>query len=86
MVLVERRRGRHPVPPAAPGTVNDGCEPFAGVTGKIALLERGFCTFGVKVKNAQNAGAMAVIVANNVAGIPITMGSRRRSRPSPSRR
>jgi extracellular elastinolytic metalloproteinase len=63
-----------PVPPAPPGTVNDGCEPFVGVSGKIALLERGFCTFVIKVKNAQNAGALAVIVANNVAGLPITMG------------
>ena len=56
------------------GTVNDGCEPFAGVSGKIALLERGFCTFVIKVKNAQNAGAVAVVVANNVTGFPITMG------------
>jgi hypothetical protein len=58
----------------AGGTVNDGCEPFAGVAGKIALLERGFCTFVIKVKNAQNSGAIAVIVANNVAGNPVTMG------------
>jgi len=58
----------------AGGTVNDGCEPFGGVSGKIALLERGFCTFVIKVKNAQNAGAVAVVAANNVAGFPITMG------------
>ena len=63
-----------PVPPAPPGTVNDGCEPFGGVAGKIALLDRGFCTFVIKVKNAQNAGAVAVIVANNVAGNPTTLG------------
>jgi hypothetical protein len=64
-----------PVPPATvPGTVNDGCEPFAGVAGSIALLERGFCTFVVKVVNAQAAGAIGVIVANNAAGDPITMG------------
>lgn len=57
-----------------PGTVNDGCEPFTGVAGKIALVERGFCPFTQKVFNAQLVGAVAVIVANNVAGDPVTMG------------
>lgn len=50
-----------------------GCDPFnsvnaLAVNGKIALIDRGVCTFVVKVKNAQNAGAIAVIIANNVAG------------------
>jgi len=62
------------VPPAAPGTVTDGCEPFAGVGGKIALVDRGFCNFSAKVFNAQTAGAIGVIVVNNVPGSPITMG------------
>jgi hypothetical protein len=57
-----------------PGTVNDGCEPFAVPAGSIALIDRGFCAFVVKVANAQAAGAGAVIVANNVTGTPITMG------------
>ncbi|HEX7184925.1 MAG TPA: M36 family metallopeptidase [Thermoanaerobaculia bacterium] len=49
------------------GTVNDGCEPLVGFTpGKIALVERGFCEFGVKVLNAENAGAKAVVLANNL--------------------
>lgn len=56
---------------AAPGpTVNDGCSAFtngAAVTGKIALVQRGGCTFVVKAKNAQNAGAVGVIIANNPA-------------------
>jgi hypothetical protein len=56
------------------GTPSDGCEPFTLPTGAIALLDRGLCGFVVKVKNAQDAGAAAVIVANNVAGDPITMG------------
>lgn len=42
----------------------------AKVRGKIALVDRGTCGFTVKVKNAQDAGARAVIVADNVAGGP----------------
>ena len=56
------------------GTVNDGCEPFSGVSGQIALLDRGFCNFTVKVQNAQAAGAVGVIVANNQGDDPIVMG------------
>ena len=55
---------------------SDGCEPFPAnsLVGKIPLIDRGTCTFVVKVKNAQNAGAAAAVVANNVAGPPIGMG------------
>jgi PA domain/LVIVD repeat len=64
-----------PVPPSTtPGTVTDGCEPFDVPDGAIALIDRGFCAFVIKVANAQAAGASGVIVANNVAGTPITMG------------
>jgi PA domain/LVIVD repeat len=61
---------------AAPGggTVTDGCEPFSVPAGSIALVDRGFCGFVVKAANAQAAGASAIIVANNVPGLPITMG------------
>src|SRR5919109_3497202 len=61
---------------AAPGggTVTDGCEPFSVPAGSIALVDRGFCGFVVKAANAQAAGASAIIVVNNVAGAPITMG------------
>ncbi len=54
------------------GTVNDGCEPLApgSLSGKIALIDRGLCGFAVKAKTAQDAGALAVIIANNVAGAP----------------
>ncbi len=55
---------------------NDGCLGLtngAAVSGKIALIDRGACTFVVKVKNAQNAGAVGVIVANNTSGI-VQMG------------
>ena len=56
------------------GTTSDACEPLvngAAVAGKIALVDRGTCNFTVKVKNAQIANAIGVIVANNVAsGLP----------------
>lgn len=47
------------------------CTPFnaantAAVYGKIALVSRGTCGFTFKVKNAQNAGAIGVIVVDNV--------------------
>lgn len=52
-------------------SVNDGCEtPFVNagqLAGKVALIDRGNCTFTMKAANAQAAGAIAVIVANNVA-------------------
>lgn len=55
----------------AAASVTDGCEPLVNdVAGKIALLDRGTCGFVVKVKNAQNAGAIAVVIADNAAGSP----------------
>lgn len=40
----------------------------AALNGKIAVIRRGTCTFIEKVKFAQNAGAVAAIIVNNVAG------------------
>ena len=48
--------------------------PAGSLTGKIALVSRGTCTFSTKIRNAQNAGADAVLVGNNVGGGPIAMG------------
>jgi len=61
-----------PADAAGPSTT-DACSPLtngAAVAGRIALVDRGTCGFTVKVKNAQNAGAIAVLVADNVAGSP----------------
>src|SRR5262245_25669310 len=59
------------------GTGNQllGCDPYsalnvAAVAGKIALIDRGVCGFAVKTKNAQDAGAVGVIIQNNAAGSP----------------
>ena len=56
------------------GTTSDGCEAFALPAGALPLIDRGNCNFTVKVKNGQDAGAGAVVVVNNVAGAPITLG------------
>lgn len=45
--------------------------------GNIALIDRGTCQFSTKLKNALDAGAIAVVVANNAANegnFPIEMG------------
>jgi len=47
------------------GAPADACEKITNdVAGKIALMDRGICTFVTKVKNAQDAGAIAAIVTN----------------------
>jgi hypothetical protein len=67
-----------PVVPQAGGT-GPGCDAFdainsLAVSGNIALIDRGVCSFAVKVKNAQNAGAVGVVLANNAAGSPPALG------------
>ncbi|MEO8936627.1 MAG: PA domain-containing protein [Burkholderiaceae bacterium] len=42
----------------------------AAVAGKIALVDRGVCGFAVKALTVQNAGAVGVVIADNVAGSP----------------
>jgi Zn-dependent metalloprotease len=58
---------------AGPSTL-DACSAItnaAEVNQKIALVNRGTCNFSAKVYNAQQAGAIAVIVANNApTGLP----------------
>ncbi|MBW2415319.1 MAG: M36 family metallopeptidase [Deltaproteobacteria bacterium] len=45
------------------------------VSGKVALVDRGGCNFVDKVDNAETAGAIGVIVANNLDGAVIPMGA-----------
>ena len=58
---VQRARGR-------------GCSPrdFAGVArGGIALVDRGTCLFRVKARNAERAGAGAIVIADTPGGTPV---------------
>ncbi len=61
---------------AATGGLNTACSalPAGSLAGKIGLISRGGCTFSQKILNAQNAGAIAAVVVNNVAGDPTAMG------------
>jgi hypothetical protein len=52
---------------------SDGCSALSGLAGAIALIPRGTCSFSIKIRNAQNAGAVGVVIRNNVGGPPISM-------------
>ena len=55
------------IPPTPAPSSASGCTAgdFSGfVPGRIALIQRGTCNFGVKVQNAQAAGASGVIIFN----------------------
>jgi len=55
-------------------TPTNGCNPISqNLAGEIALIARGACTFTTKVRNAQNAGAIGVIVYNSQQGDPVAM-------------
>lgn len=54
----------------------EGCNPLINnLTGKIAVVFRNTCEFGMKALNAQNAGAVGVIVINRNPGEVIAMGA-----------
>lgn len=62
---------------AVPASNLDGCAAFdasAGIAGKVALINRGTCSFAIKTKNAQNAGATGVVIVNNAAGAAPGLG------------
>jgi minor extracellular serine protease Vpr len=44
-----------------------------GASGNVVVVNRGGCTFSTKVRNAIAAGAIGVVVINNVAGDPTAM-------------
>ena len=82
-------------------TANDACAalPAGSLTGRVALIRRGTCTFYVKAINAEAAGASAVVLYNNqpahqgsisvdpaVGGVPGGPSCGSRSSTSPARR
>jgi len=73
LVLVDD--GDETLDDGGPGTTSDACEPLTNgsdVSGNIALIQRGGCSFDVKVAHADDAGAIAALVYN-IAGDPIVM-------------
>lgn len=59
---------------ANPSSACNGTQ--SALNGKIALIDRGACPFDLKVLNAQDSGALAVIIANNREGsLPFLSGS-----------
>ena len=66
---------RQVVPVVEAGTLGTACVPFddynrRAAKERIVMVFRGTCTFSVKVKNAQDAGAKAVLVVDNVKVSP----------------
>jgi len=58
--------------PTPPG-YNSACQTptnAAALAGKIALIKRGSCLFNLKVKNAQDAGAIGVIMMDSIPNNP----------------
>jgi cysteine-rich repeat protein len=59
-------------------STTDGCSSLINdpneIVGRVALIDRGTCTFVEKVANAQAAGAIAAIVVNHEGDEVITMG------------
>jgi subtilisin family serine protease len=73
LVLVDD--GDDTLPSGSAGITSDGCQPLindADVSGNIALMQRSGCLFTDMVKNAEDAGAIAVLVYN-IAGDPVVM-------------
>jgi hypothetical protein len=65
---------------AQPGEAGPACDPLnaanaAAVKGKVAIISRGGCTFALKVRHAQDAGAVAALLANNADGAVVPGGT-----------
>lgn len=50
-------------------------EQKASIKGKVALIDRGGVPFNDKIKRAAEAGVIGVVMVNNSAGTPISMGT-----------
>jgi len=62
-----------------PGGISEGCAPplnASEVAGSLVLIDRGDCYFDAKALTAQEAGAIGVLLVNNVPGPIFGLGSR----------
>ena len=50
------------------GSVTDACQRLPALDDRIAVVERGGCTFVAKVENLERAGARAVLILDNAPG------------------
>ncbi len=68
------------------GTFSDGCSTVLNnIAGKIAVIDRGTCSFIVKTQGALAAGAVGVIIINNTTGsAPAMSGSPTQTIPTVS--
>lgn len=55
-------------------SVADGCSKLKSLAGKVAVIDRGTCSFKKKVANAQAAGAIGVVIANHDGDTVFLMG------------
>ncbi len=61
------------------------CEPLdVDLTGRIAVVSRGECSFSAKVRVVEDAGAVAALVVNDVAGDPTSMAADASVEPRPT--
>ncbi|MDP5082389.1 MAG: T9SS-dependent M36 family metallopeptidase [Winogradskyella sp.] len=77
LLITEPLNGNLVLARDATSDVFDSCQTLTNssiINGNIAILRRGSCEFGSKVLRAETAGAIAVIVVNNIPDLPFAMG------------
>ena len=60
-----------------PNTAQHFCNPLPAdsLTGEVVVVFRNFCAVSTKTFNAQEAGAIAVVVRNNAGGAPVALAT-----------
>ncbi|WP_188500155.1 T9SS-dependent M36 family metallopeptidase [Pontibacter amylolyticus] len=74
IVMADPANGCNGAPELPAGSVPLPFNNQSEITGNIALIDRGDCSFISKALNAQASGATAVIVVNNIDGPAMSMG------------